>query len=168
MVIQTRELDIRYPGGSGAFLQAALDLDNPPRFICSVDPYLCNLSFYNPEHVRPCVALLTTNGFTDVEDGCFLDFAYVDQHHGPTMPCDWLEWRRHKDGFTYAWLAGTEPGDMAADEEWTPERSRRQVRRDIRDEPGRMLKLAEDENGVETWLDMRTSRQIIGFPHRDT
>jgi hypothetical protein len=162
LVVQTKELDIRYPGGSDAFLHAALAMENPPRFICSADPYLVNLSFYNGEHVQPCVELLEENGFTEVEDGRFADYAYVDQHHGPTMPCDWLEWKQHPHGFTYAWLAGTEPGDMAADEEWTPERSRAQERGDIRDDPGRAIRLAR-EGDVEVWLDMQTGRQIAGL-----
>lgn len=55
---------------------------------------------------------------------------------------------------------------MATDDEWTPERSRGMERRDIRDEPGRMLQLA-DEDGVETWLDLNTGNQIQALAHRD-
>jgi hypothetical protein len=81
------------------------------------------------------------------------------------MPCDWLEWRQHKDGFVYAWLAGTEPGDMAADLDWTPERSRTMQRGDITTEPGRALRLA-DEDGIETWLDLKTALQHRGLAIR--
>lgn len=166
LVVRKRELDIRYPGGTDAFLQAALELEAPPRFICNGDPHLVNLSFSDPDHLAPCVALLEAHGFMDVDDGKLVDMAYVDQHFGPTMPCDWLEWRRHPDGFTYAWLAGTEPGDMATDEDWTPERSRGMKRFDVRDEPGRMFRLAE-EDGIETWLDTRTGKQVVGLAHRE-
>jgi hypothetical protein len=72
-----------------------------------------NVGFYDPEHLRPCAELLDSHGFIAVDDSTFVDFAYVDQHHGPALPCDWLEWRRHGDGFTVAWLAGTDPSEMA-------------------------------------------------------
>jgi hypothetical protein len=166
LVIRRFDLDIRYPGGTEAFLQHALELTEPPRFICGEDAHLVNLSFSSPEHMMECLKLLTYHGFLDVDDGQVVDMAYVDQHHGPTMPCHWLEWRRHPEGFTYAWLAGTEPGDMAVDEGWTPERSRGMERFDVRDEPGRMLRLAEDD-GVEIWLDLFTGSQGAGLPHRE-
>jgi hypothetical protein len=165
LVVRTRDLDIRYPGGSYAFLNACLTLPRPPRFICSADPHLVNLSYYDAEHLESSVALLYDNGFTDVEENRFVDMAYVDQHHGPTMPCDWLEWRRHRDGFTLAWLAGTEPGDMAAPEEWTPAQSLATRRSDIRDDPDRAMPLAE-EDGIETWLDLTTGRVVAGLAHR--
>jgi hypothetical protein len=162
LVVRKFDLDVRYPGGTDTFLNACLEVPEPPRFICNLDEHLVNLSFYSPEHLEPCWQLLVDNGFTDVEDNRFLDMAYIDQHHGPTMPCDWLEWRRHQDGFTLAWLAGTEPGDMAAPEEWTPAQSLDCKRSDIRDDPDRALKLGE-EDGIETWLDLNTGRLVAGL-----
>lgn len=38
--------------------------------------------------------------------------------------CDWIEHERHPDGYEMSWLAGTEPGTLAAPEWWTPEQSR--------------------------------------------
>ncbi len=159
LVVQRLSLEMSYPGGTDAFLNAALSLDTPPRFICSADPQLVNLSFYDPKHVEPAVALLRDHGMIEVEDRKAIDFAYIDQRTGPTMPCDWIEWKQHRDGYTYAWVAGTKPGDMAAPEDWTPERSRDMVRSDIRDEDGRLYRLASEE-GVDTYLDLTTGEQI--------
>jgi hypothetical protein len=83
------------------------------------------------------------------------------------MPCSWLEWKKHEDGFTTAWIAGEEPGDVATPENWTPEQSRQLSRTDIRDEPGWGIKIAE-ENGIETWLDYTTGRLKSSLAHRET
>jgi hypothetical protein len=163
LVVPQRELDLRFPGGTEAFCQAMLELEKPPRFVCMADERLVNASFYDPPHLLPAVELLEANGFTDVEeDGGFLDFAYVDQRYGPTMPCNWLKWRQHPDGFTYAWLVGAEAGDMAAPEGWTPEQSKALTRTDLRDETGRMIRLAK-EGELETWLDLETGQQGVSL-----
>ena len=159
LVVQRLSLEISYPGGADAFLNAALSLDTPPRFICSADPQLVNLSFNDPKHVEPAVALLREHGMIEVEDRKAIDFVYIDQHAGPSMPCEWIEFRRHSNGYSYAWVAGTEPGDMAAPADWTPERSRAMERSDIRDEEGRLYRLASEE-GIDTYLDLTTGEQI--------
>lgn len=162
LVVQRLSLEIAYPGGTDAFLNATLSLEAPPRFICSGDPQLVNLSFYDPKHVEPSAALLREHGLMEVEDRKAVDFVYIDQHTGPTMPCEWIEWRRHRDGYSYAWVANTEAGDMAAPDDWTPERSRGMVRSDIRDEEGRLYRLASEE-GIDTYLDLTTGEQIQGL-----
>lgn len=165
LVVRKLSLEIAYPGGSDAFLHATLELAQPPRFVCSCDPELVNLSFYSPEHAEPCIELLLEHGFIELEDEStgFVDFALLDQHFGPALHCSWLEWKRHPEGFSYAWLAGTEPGDMAVPEDWTPERSRTMQRHDIRDDPG-MLRL-QRKDGREVWLDLRTGREWVGLSH---
>ncbi|CAN5490203.1 hypothetical protein BH09GEM1_BH09GEM1_10970 [soil metagenome] len=159
LVVQRLPLDIVYPGGTDAFLQAARALDAPPRFICNGDPQLVNLSFHDPTHVEPAAALLREHGLIEVEDRKAVDFVYLDQHAGPSMTCEWIEWRRHDDGYSYAWVAGTEPGEMAAPDDWTPQKSRGMVASDTGDEEGRLYRLASEE-GIDTYLDLTTGEQI--------
>ncbi len=166
LVVPRKVLDVSYPGGTDAFLAAMLELERPPRFVCTGDAHLVNVSFYDPDHLEPAEALLVEHGVVAVDDDRFIELACVDQRYGPTVPCDWLEWRRHSDGFTYAWLAGTEPGDMAAPTDWTPEQSRALVRHDVREEPGRCMRIAA-EDGLETWVDFQTGRVVQGVPQRD-
>lgn len=166
LIVPKKVLDVSYPGGHEAFMEAMLELERPPRFVCGLDPHLVNVSFYDPDHLTPAADMLVRHGVVPVDDDRFYELAYVDQKFGPTMPCAWLEWRQHRDGFTYAWLAGTEPGDMATPVGWTPEQSRQLVRHDVRDEPGRCMRIAEEE-GLETWLDFETGRIDRGLPHRD-
>lgn len=166
LVVPKRVLDASYAGGTDAFLGALLHLECLPRFICNGDAHLVNASFYDPEHVVRATALLATQGIVAVDAGKFAEVACVDQQLGPTMPCEWLAWHRHEDGFTYAWYAGTEPGDMAAPDGWTAEQSRELVREDVRDIPGRCMRVAV-EKGVETWLDFATGRLYASLPHDD-
>jgi hypothetical protein len=164
LVVPTINLDISYPGGSDAFLQAMLDLERPPRFVCNADPDLVNISFYDPQHADPAEQLLTSCLIgLDHKSLTMVDFAWVDQHFGPSMPTPWLEWRRHEDGFTYAWRVYTDPGDMAAPVDWTPECSSRLVRTDFRDMKCAFPLQRTDDH--EIWLDLETGQQIIGLPH---
>src|SRR4051812_179186 len=40
-------------------------------------------------------------------------------------------------------------------------------RKDVRDEPGRCMRLSAEE-GVETWLDLMTGRVLVGLSRRET
>ena len=161
LVVQRITLDLSWPGGADAFLEAMCAPECPARRLCS-DDKLVSVSFLSPDDALVVVRQLRDHGLVELDEQRFHDLALVDQREGPTMPCAWLEWKQHRDGFTYAWLAGTEPGDMAAPADWTAEQSRRLTRTDTRDEPGRMLKLAE-EGDIETWLDFQTGEVTIGM-----
>jgi hypothetical protein len=166
LVVKKLQLEIGYPGGASAFLEATLELEKPPRFACTGDEWLVHLGFYDPDHITPCLQLLYDHGLVAVDEGEFVDMAFIDQHHGPTMPCSWLEWKRHDDGFTLAWIAGTDPSEMVVYEGWTPENSRSMVRFDVRDDPDRMPS-SRMSNGLETVLDLKTGHVIEALPHRD-
>lgn len=156
LVVRRLTLDLSWPGGADAFLQSLCRDDSPCRHLCT-DGTLVSVSFLTPGQAAVVGGQLIDRGLVEVGHDQFVDFAFVDQRHGPTMPCPWLAWRRHRDGFTYAWPADAEPGDLAVPSDWTPERSRRLTRTDARDEPDRMLRLAHDEaTGLETWLDFAT------------
>lgn len=159
LVVPHHALSAAFPGGSEAFAQALLTLDRPPRFVTVADAYLLSASFLDAAHLEPAAELLEAHGLVDVDEDeqRVVDFAYVDQHDGPLVSCDWLKWARHDDGVTSAWMAGTEPGDLAVPEGWSPEQSRQLTRTDIRDEAGRCLQLAV-EGQLETWIDFATGR----------
>lgn len=166
LIVPRKVLDAHYPGGTDAFMTKMCEPDVPCRLVCA-DEELVSVSFLTAEEARVVETELTALGIVDVENDQFQDMAFVDQLYGPTMPCEWLEWKQDPQGFTYCWVAGADPDPMVAPENWTPEQSRALVRRDVRDEPGRCLKLAE-ENGLETWLDFKTGEIMIGLPQRST
>jgi hypothetical protein len=157
LVVRRLSTDIGYPGGANAFLRATLELEQPPRYVCNGDPLLLNLSFYNCDHVEPAAELLRNAGLIDVDDETqeFVDFALVDQATGPTMPCSWLAWKKQAAGFTIAWDASADIGDLAAPDDWTPKRSRDMTHTDMREDEERLFHLAT-ENGFDTYLDLKT------------
>lgn len=162
VIVRRSSLDAMFPGGAEAYLAAARAPESPARFGVS-DEELTSVSFLTPEDATRFIEALVEQGLTETEEGTPGDIAFVDQHYGPSVECPWIQWAKHDDGFTYCWLAGREPGDVAVPEGWSPAQSMSLVRHDIRDEPGRMMRLAE-EDGLEIWLDFKTGRQIAAVP----
>ena len=160
LVVRRPSLDLAYPGGAEAFLQATRRLTNPPRFACAIDPNLVNVSFEHPDYLAAAVELLTSSGLTEVEEAVgAVDFVCVDQSDGPDIPCSWLEWERFTDGVTVAWMAGKEPGALAAPKGWTPAEPATPPAGETPKICDRLLPLAVDD-GTEILLDLETGAQI--------
>ncbi len=162
LVIPRTVLDASYPGGTETFMLDMCEPDIPARLVCA-DDQLVSVSFPSADAAHVVGAQLLEHGIVAVDEDCFLELAFVDQAVGPTMPCDWIEWRKDAAGFTCCWLAGTDPDPLHAPANWTPRLSRRLAFHDHRVEPGRCMKLA-DEGGVETWLDLQTGHVVSGLP----
>ena len=162
LVIPRTVLDASYPGGTETFMLDMCEPDVPARLICA-DDQLVSVSFPGADAALGVGAHLLELGITAVDEDCFLELAFVDQTAGPTMPCDWIEWQTDAAGVTSCWLAGTEPEPLHTSATWTAEHSRRLAFQGHRDEPGRGVKLA-DEDGVETWLDFQTGHVVSGLP----
>lgn len=163
VVVPRSALEAKYPGGTDAYL-ASFRTDSHTRFAVA-DEHLAAASFLAPEEATRLIESLVELGMVESDEttGGEGDIAFVDQHYGPSAECRWLQWQRHDDGYTYCWLTGTEPGEVVAPDGWSPAQSIALVRHDIRDEPGRMIRLAE-EDGLEIWLDFKTGRQIAAIP----
>ncbi len=165
LIIPRLVLDICYPGGAEAFMEKMCLPEIPARLVCADDD-LVSVSFLTIEQAKGVQDELLEIGIVLVDEKQFVDMAFLDQRFGPTMPCEWLEWNSHPEGYTYCWKRGTNPDPMHAPEAWTPEQSRQLTREDIRDEPGRFMMLA-DEDGIETWLDLSTGQISQGFAQRN-
>jgi hypothetical protein len=161
LIIPRTVLDVSYPGGTDAFMLKMCEPDVPSRLVCA-DEELVSVSFPGADAAQVVGAQLLELGIVAVDEDCFVEMAFVDQADGPTLPCDWIEWRKCKGGYTCCWLAGTDPDPMHAPANWTPEQSRRLVFTDYRSEPGRCLKLGDDA-GAETWLDFHTGQIASGL-----
>jgi hypothetical protein len=161
LVVPVITLDATWPGGAAAF---ATDLLSAPgsaaRHVCS-DGALVSVSFLHPADARVVIAELREHGLMELDALRAHDMVIVDQEDGPSLPCAWLEWKRDRAGVTSAWFANGEPGAMAVPPGWTSA-APCLTRIDGRDEPGRMLKLAE-EGELETWLDFRTGEVLLAM-----
>lgn len=69
---------------------AALDALIPNATFCS-DGELARVGFLSPANTEAFVNELKARGLQFVVAGKCKDIAVVDQQHGLTMPCDWLE-----------------------------------------------------------------------------
>jgi hypothetical protein len=153
VVVRRVTLDATWPGGTDAYLAAALSGDSRALLACA-DDKLTAVSFARPESSDTLLDRLDDLGIVYVDDRRCVDIVCIDHAAGPLTRCDWIEWRRHPDGFTYAWLAGTDAGAVVA-----PCTRRRDFKG--RGEMERMIQLAR-EDGLEFWLDLDTGRQVVG------
>jgi hypothetical protein len=162
VIVRRATLDLSYPGGADQYLLDAIEAKCPPRLACT-DSDLTSVCFLSPDDSRAWIKHLEPFGLIHLDASRCVDIVCIDQHDGPTMPCDWISWRVHPDGFTYCWPANQAPTDMVAPENWSPEQSRRLTRRDVCDE-NHMLQLAI-EDGLEYWLDLSTGQQTVAVGH---
>ena len=155
-LVATRDdLEQSFPGGVTAFLESALELSPPPRFVCDGDPHLVSLSFHGSGHAQETIALLRTFK---------VRWVLIDAEAGPLAPMSWIEWKPDAGGVARAWLAGTRAGKLAIPSGWSPEVSDLfDVEGAGEDEAARLLRLAV-EDGVETFLDLETGAQIQSEP----
>lgn len=162
LVVPKRVLDVSYPGGIPAFVDALQSADHPPRFVCDGDARLVVASYFDPDHLVHAAESLVAHGIVWVDDGKCVEIACVDQECGPTMPCDWLVVERHRHGFTHAWKTHFDPGDLEVPQGWRLEQSWRLERSDVRAGSEDWLRL-DEVDGIETWIDFSTAQMTQGL-----
>ena len=156
LVVPRSLLYFRYPGGIDGFIAELSRPSAENRHVCS-DDHLMSVSFFTRDAAGRTGAVLTTAGMVESRHGAFADFAIIDQNVGPLLECPWIEWTREPAGHSCAWLATADRGKLAVPDGWTPGQSRRLSRANTNALQADTFKLSE-ENGVETWLDLRTGR----------
>ena len=102
VIVRRVTIDANWPGGTHAYLAAAVVEGSSARLTCA-DDLLTAVSFLSSDDCHAWIDRLEHHGITRIRDNRSADIVCIDQYHGPTTPCDWIEWRHHPDGFTYAW-----------------------------------------------------------------
>lgn len=116
VVVRVDKLNERFPGGLTGYVGTVPNLT-----FCS-DGVLSRVAFMHPDDVRLWLTTalvphrLSLDPTTGLSDACVV----VDQFKGPTMPCPWIEHAQHEGGYSYCWLAGSDPGEMATPAGWQP------------------------------------------------
>ena len=154
VVIRNSTLEEKYPGGLLGYRAAC-----PNQTFCA-DEHLSRVGFMVPEDVGDFVARLEKIGIVPFVDDIAFEVVVVDQMIGPTTACDWIEGGRYAEGYSAAWLAGTEPGDLSAPEEWTVGQSQRMTFIPLDEMEDRLLEVA-DEYGLTTAIDLNTGRETF-------
>jgi len=86
-VIARRDrLDELFPGGGEQYIN-----DCPNATACA-DAHLVRIGFMDPDAARAHVRRMESLGIVHLdEQGAARDIVVIDQLHGPTSPCDWIE-----------------------------------------------------------------------------
>jgi len=86
-VIARRDrLDEVFPGGSEQYIN-----DCPNATACA-DAHFVRIGFMDPDAARAHIMRMESLALVHLdEQGAASDIAVVDQLHGPTSPCDWIE-----------------------------------------------------------------------------
>jgi hypothetical protein len=158
LVVPRILLDDRYPGGADAYLRYLNRPSSEARYAIA-DPHLVCASYFDIHAAERATEPLLDNGFVELDDETFHDFAIVEQQAGPTRACLWLMWTHDSAGITLAWFSGASAGELVTPSDWVPAIPSRLKHTDIRDIPGRALCLSLD-NEIETWLDFDTGRVL--------
>jgi hypothetical protein len=172
-VITRRDaINAKYPGGWAAYVGAA-----PNGTLC-YDAELARIGFMTPQDVQAFISHLTENGLTFLVEDKAQDIAVVDQQHGPTTECDWLEFAKLPFGnvggkVSACWLfagpriaAGVHlPGksfDLATPPGWKFEESLSHRFCFVPNEQveGRLVFLRND-SGVDVFLDRDTGKEVF-------
>jgi hypothetical protein len=148
VIVPVSVLEAKYPGGFTAYVR-----DCPNGTFCA-DEHLTRVGFMVPADVDHFTQRLVHTGFTYLRDGYAEDFVVVDQHHGLTTPCEWLEGGKFPEGYSAVWLAGT-TGRFRYPNGWTPAQSKG-LKFFAADHKERILEL--DSTG-STVLDLDTGRE---------
>ena len=107
IIVRRRTLDAQWPGGTDAYLATAVAADPPAQLACA-DDQLTAVCFPSKEDCKTWFENLENLGIDEV--------LWLDPLPNPPPRCEWIEWRQHPDGFVYAWLAGTEAGELVGPE----------------------------------------------------
>jgi hypothetical protein len=166
----------RLPGGEEAF-QSMVTNDT----YCS-DGHLVRVGFLGPAPVEAFVHELEAAGLRYLVDGKATDFVVVDQHHGPTTPCDWIEFARIPFGpdqrVAACWLyegprlpmAGIHLGGGLSMQLFTPERWRFEGSITEKgtflshQELAERMVLLRVEGDRAVYLDTHTGREVYSSP----
>jgi hypothetical protein len=156
VIVRNETIEDRYLGGMVQFGR-----ERPNDTFCS-DGLLTRLGFMAPPDVKAFVDRLQESGFELVSDGRFVDIAIVDQHRGATAECEWLGYGRHVRGFSYVFLAGTDPnGLVAVPNGWSLDSSLTKHHEFVSNEnmASEMLFLRH-EGSSDVYLNRRTGREV--------
>jgi hypothetical protein len=164
VIVRRLTLDVTWPGGTDAYLTAALSADSLANLACA-DDTLTGVSFASASSCQVWLERLADSRIVNVQRKRSVDVVCIDELSGPSWPCDWIAWSRRPDGFTYSWLAGTDPGDVVAPIMRRREDARGRTRCAKEDDSDHMIQLAT-EDGLDHWLDLDTGKQIVALSQR--
>jgi hypothetical protein len=152
IVIRHETLEAKYPGGVRGYFN-----DCPNKTFCA-DEHLSRIGFMASPDIGAFARYLEQFGFVSPASGIATDFVVVDQMTGPTTPCEWVQAGRYPEGFTAAWLMGTQPGKIYAPDWWSLDTAK-QICHVPNEKFEEQLLPIRHEDGLTTYLDLTTGKE---------
>ena len=169
VVLQRKSLDRVIKGGSASFIKRVMEPKHGAVSVTS-DDHLVAVRFLVPWLLEILVRNLLRHNLAMSADGKFADFAIVHAAHGPSMPCEWLEYE-HAGTRAIVWMKG-KPRDPAC---FVPEDTESDaLGSDVLGDSEALMETAwltqighgfvlTREDGYNEWLDFNTGRVIVNF-----
>lgn len=125
LVFAQSRVNESYPGGVAAFMEDLRRSAIPIRHVIA-DDHLVGVSVRSIADADAVAARIWQTTGEEPESDRALGSALWDQRVGWIYSGDWLDYAHHDDySWISCWIVGAEPGELAAPENWTPDRTRR-------------------------------------------
>lgn len=138
----------------------------PNKTLCS-DNEIARVGFMAPDDVKQFVDKLEENGLTFQINNQAIDIAVVDQIHGPTVKCGWLEFGHiNLDNapnmrIAACRLIGSNEDQIFMPEDWQYENSLSASYGFVPDgQISKSLKFLRHENSVDVYLNEMTGKEV--------
>lgn len=147
--MRVEALDTLYPGGLDG-----LEQNSPNRTFCS-DGRFARLGFMAFSDARHFISLLEDYGLTYKLSGRCIDISIYSAVDGVEDGCDWVCVDHDQRGFDFAWLAGDDPGPIAAPEHIDLDSFKESLTFHSQEEMEEHLEFLREENGLRVYRDKR-------------
>lgn len=160
VIIRADALRDKFPGGLDAFMTIL-----PNRTFC-FDGELARIGFMTPQDVNTFVVQLEQAGLVYMREGKTVDLSVVDQHQGPFMPGDWLQFGHVNINGTggrvaACRLAGSQSHVINFPDDWKFEGSLSDSGHFVPNQDiGKNLEFLRSENGVDVYLNKTTGKEV--------
>lgn len=160
VIVRRDALDARYAGGSDRYVA-----DCPNATACA-DAHLVRVGFMDPASVGEHVRALEGHGLVHLDhDHRAHDMVVIDQLHGPTSACEWVDYGHISiDGNTIAAarFAEDQSSQFFTPTGWCYDNSLTKTHRFIpSDEAGRTVKFVREHDGISEYIDLETGKPLF-------
>jgi hypothetical protein len=160
VIIRNEAILKKYSGGWNAFLAIV-----PNRTLCS-DSELTRVGFMTPQDVGIFIKRLQQSGLEFLCSGNAIDLVVIDQLHGPTTPCDWIEFghinmSEHNHTVAACRLVGSQSKQIFKPNGWQYEGSLSASHGFVLNEDmHKCLEFLRNENGIDVYINKITGKEV--------
>ncbi len=133
--------------------------DCPNNTFCT-DGSLARIGFMSIADARRFIANLEGYGLTYSVNGECMDIALASAEEGVEWNCRWFGIDQHPKGYFFGWMAGKDPGDVAAPSGHDLDDYERKIHYISNEDLKKYFEFLGEENGVREYLDRRNGQKL--------